>query len=269
VIPRVFHQIWLGPDRLPREYEHYQQTWLRHHPGWELRLWTEENVPDGLRRPEVAERLRAPAERADILRLELLWRFGGVYTDTDFECRRSIEPLIEGADFFIGLAKPGRVNNALLGATANHPILDRALDELEPRQVHGYDKGAAGPHFLDRLLAPFAEQVRFIEPDAFYPRTPAAAETAYAVHHEARSWKSREDLLTDAVRAEQRLALAQDELALTEKRYRLVLEEAEALRQSDHSRALALRARRFLVRRIPRERIRYALGTLRARALRR
>ena len=269
LIPNVFHQIWLGPDPLPREYVPYQRSWQQHHPGWELRFWTEDNLPGGLRRPEAADKLRAPAERADILRLELLWRFGGVYTDTDFECLRSIEPLLEGVDFFIGLAKLGRVNNALMGSVAGHPILDRALDELRAREQYGYDKAAAGPHFLDELLAGNAGEVSFIEPEVLYPRTPAAAESAYAVHHEARSWKSREDLLTDAVRAEQRLAVVQDELALMQKRYGLAREEAEALRQSAGVRALALRARRFLVRRLPRERIRYALGTLRARALRR
>ena len=232
-------------------------------------MWTEESLPEELRRPEAGDRLRAPAERSDILRLELLWRFGGVYTDTDFECLRSIEPLIEDVDFFIGLAKPGRVNNALLGAAAGHSILDRALSALRPREYHGYDKAAAGPHFLDTVLAGHADEVLFIDSEAFYPRTPGAAENAYAVHHEARSWKSREDLLTDAVRAEQRLALVHDELALMQKRYRLALEEAEALRRSAGARALALRARRFLVRRVPRERIRYVLGTLRARALRR
>jgi mannosyltransferase OCH1-like enzyme len=269
LIPHVFHQIWLGPNPLPREYVPYQESWRHHHPGWELRLWTEANLPEGLRRPEAADRLRAPAERADILRLELLWRFGGVYTDTDFECLRSIEPLIEGVDFFIGLAKPGRVNNALMGAAAGHPLLDRALDELRPREEHGSLKAAAGPHFLDTLLAGHAGEVSFIEPEAFYPRTPAAAERAYAIHHEARSWKSREDLLTDSVRAKQRLAVVQDELALMQKRYRLALQEAEALRRAARARALTLRARRFLVRRVPYERVRYVLGTLRARVLRR
>ena len=94
LIPRIFHRIWVGPDPLPAEYARYGQTWLDHHPGWELRFWTDDNFPDGLRRPEAQERLRSPVERANILRLEVVWRFGGVYVDTDFECRRSIEPLI-------------------------------------------------------------------------------------------------------------------------------------------------------------------------------
>jgi mannosyltransferase OCH1-like enzyme len=268
MIPHVFHQIWLGDKPLPREYEAYQRTWSKHHPGWGLQLWTEENLPGDLRRPEAAELLRAPAERADVLRLEVLWRHGGVYVDTDFECLRSIEPLLRGHDFVIGLAKPRRVNNAFIAAAAGHPLLDRALGELRLREFHGYDKGAAGPAFLDRLLEG-AEDVTFLEPELLYPRTPAAAEHAYAMHHEARSWKDPAGLALDAVRAEQRLAIVQDELAKMEQRYRLAEAEAEALRAGHGAQALALRTRRFFVRRVPKERIRYVLGTLRARALRR
>ena len=267
-IPHLFHQIWLGDRPLPGEYEGFRRTWTKHHPGWELKVWTEADLPADLRRPEAAERLRAPAERADILRLELLWREGGVYVDTDFECLRSIEPLLEGHDFVIGLAKPGRVNNAFIAAAAGHAILDRALNELRPREFHGYSKDAAGPTFLDRLLDG-AEGVTLVEPELLYPRTPAAQEQAYAVHHEARSWKDPAGLALDAVRAEQRLAIAQDELAKMEERYRLAREEAAALRGGHGARAAALRARRFFVRRVPKERIRYVLGTLRARALRR
>jgi len=268
MIPRVFHQIWLGAEPFPREYERYRRSWTTHHPGWELRVWTEADLPGDLRRREAAERLRAPAERADILRLELLWREGGVYVDTDFECLRSVEPLLEGHDFVIGLAKPGRVNNAFIAAAAGHPLLDRALDELRPREFHGYDKDAAGPAFLDRLLAG-APGVTFLEPELLYPRTPAAREQAYAVHHEARSWKDPAGLALDAVRAEQRLAIARDELAKMEQRYRLAQAELAELRAGRGARAAALRARRLLVRRVPKERFRYVLGTLRARALRR
>ena len=202
IIPRVFHQIWLGPESLPREHANFQKTWLHHHPGWELCLWTEENLPERLRRPEAAERLRIPAERANILRLELLWRFGGVYVDTDFECLRSIEPLIETADFFIGLSKPSRRNNALMGAVADHPLLDEALDKIRPREFFGHDKSATGVLFLDVLLSD-RPGVTLIEPDCFYPRSADARRAAYAVHHQARSWKDdTEQLRRDLRKAE-------------------------------------------------------------------
>jgi len=224
LIPRIFHQIWIGPDPLPDEFLAYQDTWRSRHPDWELRFWTDANLPDGLRRPESYERLRSPVERADILRLEVVWRFGGVHVDADFECLRSIEPLIGDADFFIGRAKPGRVNNALFGAVAGHPILAHALDEIRPRKVYGYDKEATGPKFLDRILAAHEDEVLFLEPDIFYATTPEARRDAYAVHHEARSWKDVELVRIDMRRAEQKMETALQKAA----RWRTRCKTAEA-----------------------------------------
>ena len=268
-IPRVFHQIWLGPDPLPREYAAFQRSWTRRHPGWRLELWTEENLPPDLERREAYELLRRPAERSDILRFELLARHGGVYVDTDFECLRSLEPLLDEVSFFCAYNDPGRVNNAIVGSVPGHPLLRRAIAELRPRATYGpVDKEGTGPLFLTRLVRDFPDVTIFAE-ELFYPRTPAARAAAYAVHHAARSWKEPADLVLDAVRAAQRLAVLEDELALAEQRYALARRELEALRRSAGLEAALLRLRRLLVRRLPRERIRYRLGTLRARALRR
>jgi mannosyltransferase OCH1-like enzyme len=268
-IPRVFHQIWLGPDPLPKEYVAYQRSWTRHHPGWQLRLWTEDVLPEDLERTEVYERLRRPAERSDLLRFELLARHGGVYVDADFEFLRSLEPLLDGVTFFCAYNDPGRVNNAIVGSVAGHPLVLRAIEQLRPRETFGpVDKEGTGPLFLNRLVREFPEVTIFGE-ELFYPRTGAARERAFAVHHAARSWKDPADLALDAVRAEQRLAVVQDELAKMSKRYELARAEADALRRGSGLAAATLGLRRLLVRRLPRERIRYRLGSLRARAMRR
>ena len=186
LIPRIFHQIWVGADPFPEEFVAYRQSWIDRHPEWELRLWTEENVPSDARRPEVYELLRQPAERSDILRFELLWRFGGVYVDCDFECLRSIDPLLEEVTFFAGYRKPARANNALIGAVPGHPLVDRALTEIRPRTTYGpVDKDGTGPVFFNRVLADFPEATIF-EQNVFYPRTPNGRQKAYAVHHRAR-----------------------------------------------------------------------------------
>jgi inositol phosphorylceramide mannosyltransferase catalytic subunit len=223
VIPRIFHQIWVGPDPLPDKYAAYCRTWPERNPGWETRLWTDENLPDGLRRPESYERLRSPVERADILRLELVWRFGGVHVDVDFECLRPIEPLIGDADLFIGIAKPGRVNGALFGAVAQHPVLAHALEEIRPRQAYGYDKEATGPRFLDRIMDAHRDEVRFLEPELLYATSPEARRDAYAVHHEARTWKDGDLLRIDLGRAERRTEEALEKA----ERWRTRCKEAE------------------------------------------
>jgi inositol phosphorylceramide mannosyltransferase catalytic subunit len=223
LIPRVFHQVWVGPHPLPDKFAGYRQTWLDHNPGWELRLWTEDNLPKGLRRPEVYQRIRSPAERSDMLRLELLYRYGGVYVDTDFECFRSLEPLIEDVDFFVADIERGRVNNAIIGAVAGHPILDRALNEIRPREFFGYDKEAAGPLFLDRLLKDYPG-VKVFEKRYFYEKGEAARRDGYALHHDANSWKNPEQLRIQAEKERARARKKRDEARRWRRRY----EEAEA-----------------------------------------
>jgi inositol phosphorylceramide mannosyltransferase catalytic subunit len=199
-IPKVFHQVWVGPSPLPDEFARYQQTWLDHHPGWELRYWTEGDLPANCRRPEAYEKLRSPTERSDLLRYELLWQFGGVYVDADFECLRSIEPLLEGVDFFVAEIEPGRVNGAIMGSVPGHEILDRALVEVKPREFHGYDKDATGPLFFDRLRRRFPE-ITIFEKDLFYSKAEDARQRAYAIHHAATSWKDEADLRREVEKA--------------------------------------------------------------------
>ena len=213
LIPRVFHQIWLGLRPFPEAHARYQETWLAHHPGWELRMWTEDNLPRNLRRAEALERLRHPVERSAILRHELLWRFGGVYVDTDFECLRSIEPLIREATFFI--SKPGVPQDALYGSVARHPILDSTLDQLEAVDFY---ESAWKPKRKQLALAIDAhrDEVLFLEPAILYP-DPKTTERdrAHAVHHEARGWKDANVLL-------QRLR----KVKVKERRWRARYEEA-------------------------------------------
>lgn len=191
MIPPIFHRVWLGTSPLPEEFQRYGETWLHHHPGWEMRLWTEDNLPE-VCRTEILDRLRTPAERADMLRYELLYRFGGIYVDTDIECLRSIEPLLEGIDFCTAYNTPGYANNAFIGSVADHPILKRAVWESTPRVAHGYDKAATGPVFFTGLLSDFPDAMVF-DVGRFYT-TAEQPGHGYVVHHEAQSWKSPSEL---------------------------------------------------------------------------
>lgn len=219
MIPRILHQVWVGPDPFPQELVGYRESWRRHHPEWEMRLWTEESLPRDLVRPEVYERLRNPAERSDIIRLEVLFRFGGVYVDTDMECLRPIDPLLEeDVDFFVAGArgvKGGRAHNAVIAAVSGHPVLERALRELRPVTEFGIDKRGTGPQFLNELLRDHPE-VKICPPESFHPVTDVEREQAYAVHHLTTLWKT-EDVWKQRVRNEQRkLAAARESNAQLE-----------------------------------------------------
>jgi mannosyltransferase OCH1-like enzyme len=224
VIPRVLHHIWIGPDPLPPEHRPWVQSWKRHHPDWELRLWTEDDLPEDPIRPEVLERLRAPVERADILRLEILYRHGGVYVDTDLECLRPIDPLLDG-ERFVGVAvKPGRMTNTVIASVPGHPVLERALRELEPMDVYWTTwaprsiKESAGPPLLRRVTAGHPD-VTLLDPPAFFPSTDEERERAYGVHHLARVWHNATQLRSAMLMAERRLEATRAELEKERRRH--------------------------------------------------
>lgn len=227
MIPRVLHQIWLGPDPLPEEYARYSETWREHHPAWDLRMWTEDNLPDGLRRKEVHERLRPPAERSDILRLELLFRHGGVYVDTDFECRAPLDDLLEGVEFFVADLKAGRVNNAIMGSVPEHPLLDEGLDAIRTSEFYGFSKKVAGPDFVAALVKDRPE-VTVFEPRLFYPPEDDQ-QGAVAVHHGARSWKDAAGWQRAAQTAEARLKETRRELDEERRRHEAAQRELASL----------------------------------------
>ena len=250
VIPRVFHRVWVGSNPIPDEFAAYGETWERLHPDWEMRQWTEDNLPE-LLRPEGADPRRDPTERSDLLRYELLRRFGGVYVDMDFECLKPIDELVEDVDFFVGYIVSNefgeqakrRVGSAIIGAEPAHPILERAIHEARPRSDSTYDKEATGPLFLERLLQDFPEATRY-PLEYLYPNSPEQEKDAYAIHHEARAWVSREELnellkrerrktrslKTRISRLEQREAETRRELEESEGRRRELKEELAALR---------------------------------------
>lgn len=223
-VPRIIHQIWIGPDPVPELHEPWIDGWRHHHPGWEHRLWTEEDLPDDPIRHEVLERLRAPVERADILRLEILFRYGGVYADTDLECLRPIEELLGDEELVCVCLKPGRVTNTFIAAAPGHPLLERALRELTPMDVYWSTsakasiKEAAGPPLLRRLVAEYPG-VRLLEPPLFFPSSPVERERAFGVHHTARSWHNATALRTAIRQAERRLELANAQIAREQQRH--------------------------------------------------
>jgi hypothetical protein len=193
-IPRVIHRVWVGEAPLSEEDRHYGETWERHHPGWEMRLWGDRDV----RGLVPARRLRVcrdHAEASNLIRYELLRRFGGVYADTDVECRRSLEPLIEGVEAFAAWETPDRLGTAVLGSTPGHPVFELAA--LEGRLTAGMSVNGVesnGPGFLTQVRSE-RPLLKVFDSGVFYPyrwdepqRRDESFPDAYAVHHWAMSW---------------------------------------------------------------------------------
>ena len=202
-IPRVIHRIWLGGESMPSQYVRFGESWADHHPGWELRLWTDSDLPR-LGDSRSLERCRNFGEASDVLRYEILSRYGGVYVDTDVECLRSLEPLVDDASAFAAYARPGLIGSAVVGAVPGHPAIARTLEVVRERAGSGSQVEATGPVALTAVLKD-APDVQLFGRETFYPldywEIPFAdaggdvVANAYAIHHWHATWQSRETLM--------------------------------------------------------------------------
>lgn len=206
LIPRLIHRIWVGGP-LPEVFREYGETWARHHPKWEMLLWHDGNLPV-LRNQAFYDRATdfAPSKqvgqfRADVLRYELLWQFGGMYVDADFECLRSIEPLIKDADCFATWeSEPRRIANGLMGARPGHSFIDALIRGL-PRSITKR-RGqrpvlSTGPQYLTEAFRRTPGELTVLPSRFFYPYSwsdvgtvkslPPWPAECYAVHH----WNNR------------------------------------------------------------------------------
>ena len=153
---------------MPEAFDVYGQTWVQHHPEWDVRLWTDGDAGNVVA-PSVLGQARHLAEQANVLRYELLRQFGGIYVDTDVECLRPIDPLIQRVEAFAGRVRAQAVRNAILRVVPHHPAFERAAQEVEQRVGAGLSSlEATAPKFLARLLADFPE-VTIFDPEKFYP----------------------------------------------------------------------------------------------------
>lgn len=206
MIPTTVHRLWTGPP-MPDHLAGYVASWTEHHPSWTSRLWTDADDWSWLanydlwqRAPELFPR-NVGQFRADVARLELLHRDGGVWADTDMECLRPLDPLLaEAGDLFLAWEQePLWVNNAVMGAVPGHPLLAELIDAL-PASVAARRPGdrpnrVSGPQFITpHVRAQPAGTVRVYPARMFYPylwseldRQGEHFPDAYTVHH----WHNR------------------------------------------------------------------------------
>jgi mannosyltransferase OCH1-like enzyme len=134
------------------------------------------------------------AERADLVRYEVLRRHGGVYVDTDVECLRPIDDLLDGVVAFAAYEVPGRLCNAVLGAVPAHPAFARAVDLAATTVGRGTYPDATATSFLTYILEAH-EDVTLFGAERFYPvlwdgsaNAAPADDPPHAFHHWAKSW---------------------------------------------------------------------------------
>ncbi len=171
MIPRIIHQIWLGPLEPPAKA---MQTWVKLHPAWEYRLWTEKNIPQ-LKNQKAFDASDNYPQKSDILRYELLANMGGVYVDADEYCIKAIDQLVADnestgliAAYEGSLERPDLVANTVMACAANNGFMQNMVAEIDINKAGGAWE-LTGPQYLTDMLVKHDPSITILPAKHFYP----------------------------------------------------------------------------------------------------
>lgn len=184
---RTLHFIWLGKVRIPREII---DTWTDE--SYEIKVWRD--FPDPkfecdvdiktlgeFENKKLFEQSTKYNQKSDILRLAILYKFGGMYMDCDI-LRTNFDVDVfyhventckyeNDTNFYISYEKKTCISNSIIFASdINNIILKHLIDELSDCNI--FDENgkyisvceSTGPKFITKILIKVGYDMNFILP---------------------------------------------------------------------------------------------------------
>lgn len=155
---KIIHQIWVGPYEMPDREKMYVQEVIKKNPSWSHVLWDNNNIQPYLPPKiqelfDIYERQKDYAHQADILRIYLLAKYGGIYLDVDFECINGFEDS-DYENYEALFCYHGGIDytmpNGVFGVRKESPIAQHLLDNVDLKKGGWY-----GPSWMGDTVKSF------------------------------------------------------------------------------------------------------------------
>ena len=214
-VPKKIHQVWMQgagdlerlekeDDGIKKHFLRWTKTWKYAHPTWEYKLWDERSISD-LVHSDPLLKWAAPTydsydhfiKKVDFARYLLLFRFGGVALDVDFECLGPLDEILKGSTVIVAEEEPKKLdengnarmltiagqslawssNNAFMASSAMHPFW--LLTACEAMRRNGIDSHmhvlkSTGPVLLTQVVDLYhsmygSDSVKVLDRMLFFP----------------------------------------------------------------------------------------------------
>lgn len=129
MIPKVIHYCWFGNKPKPEIIEKCINSWKMNCPDYELCEWNESNYDlSKYNYIQQAYDEKYWAFVSDVVRLDVIYSFGGIYLDTDVELKSNLDGYLEN-DAFYFFECDRRINTGMgFGACAGHFSVGKMLE---------------------------------------------------------------------------------------------------------------------------------------------
>lgn len=176
-IPQIVHYCWFGPKNFSELENKCIESWRKNLKNYELKLWNEETFDvSTCRFSSQAYQMKKYAFVSDYVRAKVLYEYGGIYLDTDFEILSSIEEFIEKGNF-LGFETKAHLGTAIMAFQPHHDVLKEFIDYYENHPFideKGRIDNIANVTILSDILNPIGlkndNSLQKIEDITIYPR---------------------------------------------------------------------------------------------------
>lgn len=225
MIPKTIHYCWFGGKEEPQDVKRCIASWKKFCPDYKIQRWDESNYDiTRCKYMEDAYNARKWAFVSDFARLDVVYRYGGLYMDTDVEMLRSFDDLLT-EEMFCGFESRDpvqiehtkeiekSVNLGLgFGAEAGHPYLKDMIEFYEKLNFYNADGKmnlVSCPYYQTQILMKHGliannETQRLkhciaYSPEYFCPKSNITdrmlypLDRSYSIHHFTISWADPHD----------------------------------------------------------------------------
>lgn len=164
-IPNILHRT--VPAQTSPEIEAFWDETRRLHPGWGCFTHREPVDPGAFPLTgHLFGKCQNGAQKAGLIRLELVFHHGGIYLDSDVKSFKSLAPLL-GNQMFAAWEDEHVVPDAIFGARPEHPAIEEMIHKACASVSAGEDAWKSGPGVFTSTL-PGRDDVLLLPPGSFY-----------------------------------------------------------------------------------------------------
>ncbi len=203
-IPKIIHYCWFGNSEKPKIVKKCINSWKDKLKDYEIIEWNEKNFDVNSNEfTKKAYEDKKFAFVSDYVRIYVLYKFGGIYMDTDVEVIKEFTEEILNNESFWGFEEKNFIATSTIGAKKNNKFIGEFLKEYEKIQFNKQDmitNVAMVSKMVQANGVSLNGKYQRIEGAAtFYPQEyfspydyincySKSTENTYTIHHYYKSW---------------------------------------------------------------------------------
>lgn len=221
-IPKIIHYCWFGGNKKTELLKKCIDSWKRNLPDYKIIEWNETNFNVNINKfTRDAYKNKKWAFVSDYCRLWVLYKYGGIYLDTDMEVIKPLDKFLKD-EAFGGIEKIGNkrnINMAIWGCKKGDEFIHKILKTYDEINFLDYKENLldlAIPFIITKIASEYGYKIKnyptnffngtMIYPNEyFYPKgheweMPNITEETYTIHHYDGSWRTKKQILRSKIK---------------------------------------------------------------------